>query len=117
MFLSNNRRVFRHLTKVFLHPAFSIAVESEFNSYTKTQSDAERFGMTFEPKKVPVQSNFSAAKPKIPEPESSQSESLARIREILYKNRIRGEEFFQDFDPLRSGLVTKSVWLRCLDAI
>ena len=33
---------------------------------------------------------------------------LSRIREHVTVNRIRGSEFFQDFDPLRSGSIAAS---------
>ena len=33
---------------------------------------------------------------------------LSRVREYVTVNRIRGAEFFQDFDPLRSGSIAAS---------
>ena len=33
---------------------------------------------------------------------------LSRLREYVTVNRIRGSEFFQDFDPLRSGSIAAS---------
>jgi hypothetical protein len=42
---------------------------------------------------------------------------LARIRTHVLSNRIRIKEFFEDMDPLRSGKMTKSRFLRCLSSI
>ena len=39
---------------------------------------------------------------------------LARIRHHALVNRLRVIEFFQDYDPLRSGSITKSQFRRCL---
>lgn len=40
-----------------------------------------------------------------------------RLRKIVFKNRIRVREFFIDYDPLRSGLVTQLQFRRCLDVL
>lgn len=44
-------------------------------------------------------------------------EIILRIQRYIMENRIRIHEFFQDFDPLRSGFITKSQFLRGIDAI
>lgn len=45
------------------------------------------------------------------------NEIILRIQRYVMENRIRIHEFFQDFDPLRSGFITKSQFLRGIDAI
>lgn len=42
---------------------------------------------------------------------------IGRIRHHVLTNRIRVEEYFQDFDPLRSGSITKSHFRRGLSAL
>ncbi|XP_034232706.1 uncharacterized protein LOC117640356 [Thrips palmi] len=42
---------------------------------------------------------------------------LRRIQQYVWRHRIRVAEFFKDFDPLRSGRVTKEQFRRCLDAM
>ena len=42
------------------------------------------------------------------------NELMARIRSHCLSSRIRVKEFFQDMDPLNSGFVTKSQFVRCL---
>lgn len=115
------------ITGDVLYPAFSVAVESEFSSYMKTQEDIERYGvkknMLYDNEDVAAEGQTSETLPQkchrssTKEEDNSISTCLAGITEFLYKNRIRGEEFFQDFDPLRSGFVTKAIYLRCLDAM
>ena len=41
---------------------------------------------------------------------------MAKIRNYVLANRIRIKEFFQDMDPLNSGLLTKSQFIRCLSS-
>ena len=56
----------------------------------------------------------------IPPPDISSvdmNDLLARIRTHVLSNRIRIKEFFEDMDPLRSGKMTKSRFLRCLSSI
>lgn len=40
-----------------------------------------------------------------------------RLRATVFKNRIRLNEFFKDYDPLRSGFVTQSQFRRCVDIL
>jgi Ca2+-binding EF-hand superfamily protein len=48
---------------------------------------------------------------------NSISECIDQLKKYVFTNRIRVEDFFKDFDALRTGLVTKSRFLRCLDAM
>ena len=41
---------------------------------------------------------------------------LDRIRKAVFRGRVRLHEFFADFDPLRSGLVTEAKFRTALDA-
>jgi Ca2+-binding EF-hand superfamily protein len=113
-----------------LYPAFSVAVEAEFGQYIKDDKDAVRYGVNVDDfhaiksKSIPGQDTNSendrfAVKSLSVKRQSTYTvnETVALIKEFIYKNRIRGETFFQDFDQLRTGLVTKSIFLRCLDAM
>lgn len=42
------------------------------------------------------------------------NELMARVRNHVLSKRIRVKEFFQDMDPLNSGLITKSQFIRCI---
>ena len=46
--------------------------------------------------------------PSTPSPPMDLPLLLSRLREYVTVNRIRGAEFFQDFDPLRSGSIAAS---------
>jgi len=45
------------------------------------------------------------------------NELMARIRASILGSRIRIKEHFQDFDPLNSGCITKTQFIRCLSSI
>ena len=45
------------------------------------------------------------------------SDVMNRIRHHVLINRIRAGEFFQDFDPLRSGSITRAIFTRGIDAM
>ena len=87
------------------YPAFCQAVDQEFKHYT---IDA--------PAPVPSKTYI----PPLPPPEIDISgvdfvSMMGRIRHFVLVNRLRVTEFFEDFDPLRSGSVTRAVFARCLD--
>ena len=42
---------------------------------------------------------------------------IARIRHHVLVNRIRIKEFFEDMDPLRSGTISRTRFLRCLSSV
>ena len=42
---------------------------------------------------------------------------MAKIRSFVLANRIRVKEFFQDMDPLNSGFITKSQFIRCMSSV
>lgn len=44
------------------------------------------------------------------------NEVIARIRSHALSNRLRIKEFFQDMDPLNSGSVTRSQFIRCMSS-
>ena len=110
-----------------LYPAFTIAVEAEFGEYMRSQEDYTRYGHAKdwvpEHKKAALENQKENSKAITSQPKKktnivqSVGQTQAVIVEYLYANRIRGETFFKDFDPLRSGLVTKSIFLRCLDSM
>ena len=37
-----------------------------------------------------------------------------RIRIAIFKHRIRSLDFFRDFDPLRSGIITANQFVTCI---
>lgn len=108
-----------------LYPAFTIAVEAEFGEYMRCVDDYTRYGHAdnWKPENK-LNRQTSASSPQItsqPKKRTNKIQTVdqtkAVIIEYLYANRVRGEVFFKDFDPLRSGLVTKSIFLRCLDSM
>jgi len=106
-----------------LYPAFSIAVESEFCEYMRCKEDFSRYGLSESTWVDPEEQRQKRRQQISSKPRERKmvhqtvQQSLASIVEYLYKNRVRGEVFFQDFDQLRSGLVTESIFLRCLDSM
>lgn len=110
-----------------LYPAFTIAVEAEFGEYMRSQEDYTRYGHAKdwvpEHKKAALENQKENSKAITSQPKKknnvvlSVDQTKAVIVEYLYANRVRGETFFKDFDPLRSGLVTKSIFSRCLDSM
>jgi len=106
-----------------LYPAFSIAVESEFCEYMRCKEDFTRYGLSETTWEDPAQKLAAQRQQISSKPRERQvvhqtvDQTISAIIEYLYTNRIRGEVFFQDFDQLRSGLVTESIFMRCLDSM
>ncbi|CAG9463323.1 unnamed protein product [Pedinophyceae sp. YPF-701] len=48
--------------------------------------------------------------------EPLQQEAMKKCMALVYKTRIRIQDFFKDFDPLRSGLVSEAQFLRSLSS-
>lgn len=44
-------------------------------------------------------------------------ELIDRIKHYVLVNRLRVEEYFQDFDPLRHGSISRSIFRRCLSSM
>ena len=89
------------------YPAFCQAVDQEFNHYTIDKSE-------------PVPSTDLILPPPPPSIDTSNvflSDVMDRIRHHVLINRIRAGEFFQDFDPLRSGSITRAIFTRGIDAM
>ena len=89
------------------YPAFCQAVDQEFHHYT---IDA--------PEPVPSTTYV----PPLPPPSIDTSHvnftaMMGRIRHFVLVNRLRVIEFFEDFDSLRSGSVTRAIFARCLDVM
>ena len=121
------------ITGDVLYPAFSVAVEEEFGQYyVRDERDAQRYGMNVTDFKCGIE-QVKKAKNQAANPDKDRfavkslsvkrehqntvEETISLIKDYVYKNRIRGITFFRDFDMLRTGLVTKSVFRRCLDAM
>lgn len=115
------------ITGDVLYPAFSVAVEEDFGQYyVRDERDAQWYGMTVQdfksqnkkPANQEEKDRFVVKSMSVKKQHNNTvEESIELMREYVYKNRIRGITFFRDFDPLRTGLVTKSIFRRCLDAM
>lgn len=90
------------------YPAFVQAVDQEFVGHTMDDLSVAD----------PTRSNQLVPDGKqVPDIVVSLDELLARIRHIVLTNRYRVNEFFEDFDPLRSGSISKSRFRRCLASL
>ncbi|KAK7507459.1 hypothetical protein BaRGS_00001394 [Batillaria attramentaria] len=89
------------------YPAFVQAVDEEFVGHTMDDvSIADE-----------TRTNQGVPERQIPDVAVSFEDLMARIRHIVLVNRYRVIEFFQDFDPLRSGAISKTRFRRCLSAL
>ena len=89
------------------YPAFCQAVDEQFKHYTV---DA--------PYPVPSKDYIPPSPPRqIDTSHVDLNEVIARIRHHVLVNRLRVKEYFEDFDSLRSGSVTKPIFERCLDSM
>ncbi|KAL4239473.1 hypothetical protein ACF0H5_000288 [Mactra antiquata] len=88
------------------YPAFVQAVDQEFVGHTMDDADLSQKGRTNTPvKEVPATATDSNV---------SYENLMSRIRHIVLTNRLRVAEFFEDYDPLRSGSISKSQFRRGL---
>jgi hypothetical protein len=78
------------------YPAFIQAIDVEYTGQTKETELEEA------PAATAPSPNAS------PSPVADLPLLLSRLREYVRVNRIRGSEFFHDFDPLRSGSIAAS---------
>lgn len=88
------------------YPAFVQAVDQEFVGHTLddvSMMDKNRTN-TPVPEKVATAADCSV----------SYEDLMSRIRHIVLTNRLRVIEYFQDYDPLRSGSISKSQFRRGL---
>ncbi|XP_076448305.1 uncharacterized protein LOC143285015 [Babylonia areolata] len=85
------------------YPAFVQAVDQEFVGHT-----IDDISIADDTRTNEVVEN------KLPEVEVSFDDLMARIRHIVLTSRLRVLEYFQDFDPLRSGSISKTRFRRCL---
>ncbi|XP_053393487.1 uncharacterized protein LOC123564874 [Mercenaria mercenaria] len=88
------------------YPAFVQAVDQEFVGHTMDDADLSQKGRTNTPVKERV---ATAADSNV-----SYEDLMSRIRHIVLTNRLRVGEFFEDYDPLRSGSISKSQFRRGL---
>ena len=89
------------------YPAFCQAVDHEFKHYTvdaPTQPPSSEFVPPVQP-------------PRISTAHVDLNDLLSRIRHHALINRIRVIEFFQDFDTLRSGSISKAIFQRGLNTM
>ncbi|KAL8564995.1 hypothetical protein ACOMHN_003371 [Nucella lapillus] len=85
------------------YPAFVQAVDQEFVGHTM-----DDISMADDSRANEVVEN------KLPEVEVSFDDLMARIRHIVLTSRLRVLQYFMDFDPLRSGSISKTRFRRCL---
>lgn len=86
------------------YPAFVQAVDQEFIGHTMDDvsiADEMRMNQGVPPRQVP-------------DVVVSLEDLMSRIRHIVLVNRYRVNDYFQDFDPLRSGSISRSRFRRCL---
>ncbi|KXJ27651.1 hypothetical protein AC249_AIPGENE16872 [Exaiptasia diaphana] len=90
------------------YPAFSQAIDSEYTGTSTTLGNDAENGRKTSP--VPKQRDvdLSTVNPE---------ELIGRIRYHVLVNRLRVEEFFQDFDPLRHGSISKGQFRQCLNSL
>lgn len=88
------------------YPAFVQAVDQEFVGHTMDDADLSQKGRTNTPVK---ERETTAADSNV-----CYEDLMARIRHIVLTNRLRVAEFFEDYDPLRSGSISKSQFRRGL---
>lgn len=88
------------------YPAFVQTVDKEFVGHTL--EDVSMIDQT--------RTNVPVVEKEVSAEDSNVSfeELMARIRHIVLTNRLRVIEFFQDFDPLRSGYISKTQFKRAL---
>jgi len=87
------------------YPAFVQTVDREFVNYT--QSEPMEVGSQASRSPSPTEKPMNLTGVNI-------EDIMARIRHIVLVHRRRVCEYFQDFDPLRSGSITKSQFQRGL---
>jgi len=87
------------------YPAFVQTVDGEFVNYTQQ-------GVVEKGEKDPEKPHFSEVEPG--SGRISFDDLMSRVRHHVLTNRRRVCEYFQDFDPLRSGSITKSQFRRGL---
>lgn len=86
------------------YPAFVQAVDQEFVGHTMDDADLSHKGRT----NTPVKEKPATAE----DSNVSFDDLIARIRHIVLTNRLRVQEFFEDYDPLRSGSISKAQFRR-----
>ncbi|XP_063445753.1 uncharacterized protein LOC134725669 [Mytilus trossulus] len=87
------------------YPAFVQCVDKEFVGHTLEDADISEKGRT----------NINAPEKTLQSISNVSFEDLmSRIRHIVLTSRLRVNEFFQDYDPLRSGSISKTQFRRGL---
>lgn len=89
------------------YPAFVQTVDQEFVG--ATMDDVKP--MDTERAKTPPQEKT------IDLSQVNMEDLLARIRDHVLKQRLRVTEYFEDYDPLRSGSISKNQFRRCLSQL
>nr|XP_002123656.3 uncharacterized protein LOC100183292 [Ciona intestinalis] len=89
------------------YPAFCQAIDQEFNHYTVDASKPIPGTEYVPPPPAAV----------IDTSHINMNELIQRIQHHVLVNRIRVGEFFEDFDPLRSGSISRSIFTRGLNSM
>ncbi|CAB4016979.1 uncharacterized protein LOC110234356 [Paramuricea clavata] len=89
------------------YPAFIQAIDPEYVASSKDLISDDDFNRSEDPQ-PPRPLDLSSV---------DFGDLIGRIRHHVLTNRIRVEEYFQDFDPLRSGSISKSHFRRGLSSL
>lgn len=87
------------------YSAFIQSIDSEYTGTATTISDFAQKEKTASESEEPRPLDLSTV---------DRQELINRIRHYVLVNRLRVEEYFQDFDPLRHGSISRSQFRRCL---
>ncbi|ELU01670.1 hypothetical protein CAPTEDRAFT_182794 [Capitella teleta] len=99
------------------YPAFVQTVDRDFVNYTQSQT-LEESRMTPPPSaKTREITDHTISAPNIQQEEITYEDLMARIRHHVLTNRLRVIEFFQDYDTLRSGSISKPQFQRGLSVL
>ncbi|XP_064635375.1 uncharacterized protein LOC135492703 isoform X2 [Lineus longissimus] len=100
-------------TKDINYPAFVQAIDSEFTGFIIDEPVPEkRVNATCSPLPDRFDTSVMAGKSEV-----SFDDLMARIKHIVLTNRTRSREFFEDFDPLRTGSISKDRFRRSLASL
>ncbi|XP_073251609.1 uncharacterized protein [Porites lutea] len=90
------------------YSAFIQAIDSEYTGTATTISDFALKDKSSSENEEPRPLDLSSV---------DRQELIDRVKHYVLVNRLRVEEYFQDFDPLRHGSISRSQFRRCLSSM
>ncbi|KAL9961377.1 hypothetical protein ACROYT_G030301 [Oculina patagonica] len=90
------------------YSAFIQSIDSEYTGTATTISDFAKKDKSASESGAPRPLDLSTV---------DRQELIDRIKHYVLVNRLRVEEYFQDFDPLRHGSISRSQFRRCLSSM